>query len=194
MEEVTASGSGSGIDLYGVRYRGFASTLYADIRREAFGEDIGQTGWLTAGRLDQGQETLAVASGRYKRHVLDALVQSRRDCRAALRLMRKLLNEQGTAPRVMITDKLRSYGAARNDVMPGVEHRSHKGLNNRAENSHLVVRRRERTMKRFKSSRQRQRFVSIHGPITNLFHYPRNLLTSTQYRELRTASMMIHGA
>ncbi len=55
--------------------------------------------------------------------------------------------------------------------MPGVEHRSHKALNNRAENSHLAVRRRERTMKRFKSSRQCQLFVSIHGPIANLFHF-----------------------
>ena len=70
--------------------------------------------------------------------------------------------------------------------MPGVEHRSHKGLNNRAENSHLAVRRRERTMKRFKSIRQCQRFVSIHGPIANLFHYP---LTAAQHRQLRTAAM-----
>jgi transposase-like protein len=78
----------------------------------------------------------------------------------------------------MITDKLGSYAAAKKEIMPGVEHRSHKGLNNRAENSHLAVRRRERAMKRFKSSRQCQRFVSIHGPIANLFHYPRNHLTA----------------
>ena len=77
-------------------------------------------------------------------YVLDALVQSRRDRKAALRLMRKLLKEQGIAPRVIITDKLGSYGAASKELMPGVEHRSHKGLNNRAENSHLAVRRRER--------------------------------------------------
>jgi putative transposase len=122
-------------------------------------------------------------------YVLDALVQSRRDRKAALRLMRKLLKDQGIAPRVMITDKLGSYGAARKELMPGVEHRSHKGLNNRAENSHLAVRRRERTMKRFKSSRQCQRFVSIHGPITNLFHYPRSHMTAAQHREIREASM-----
>jgi putative transposase len=122
-------------------------------------------------------------------YVLDALVQTRRNKKAALRLMRRLLKEQAIAPRVMITDKLRSYGAARNELMPGVEHRSHKGLNNRAENSHLAVRRRERTMKRFKSIRQCQRFVSIHGPIANLFHYPRNLLTAAQHRQLRTAAM-----
>ncbi|AXA43633.1 transposase-like protein [Rhizobium leguminosarum] len=68
--------------------------------------------------------------------VLDVLVQSRRNAKAAKRLMRKLLKAQGRTPRVMITDKLRSYDAARRDLMPGVEHRSHKGLNNRAENSH----------------------------------------------------------
>ncbi|AWM30070.1 transposase (plasmid) [Sinorhizobium fredii CCBAU 25509] len=93
--------------------------------------------------------------------VLEVLVQSRRNAKAAKRLMRKLLKAQGRTPRVMITDKLRSYDAARRDLMPGVEHRSHKGLNNRAENSHQPTRRRERTMKRFKSARQLQRFVSM---------------------------------
>ncbi|MGO6848763.1 DDE-type integrase/transposase/recombinase, partial [Rhizobium ruizarguesonis] len=78
----------------------------------------------------------------------------------------------GRTPRVMITDKLRSYDAARRDLVPGVEHRSHKGLNNRAKNLHQPTRRRERTMKRFKSARQLQRFVSIHDPIANLFHFP----------------------
>jgi putative transposase len=99
-------------------------------------------------------------------YVLDALVQSRRNKKAALRLMRKLLKQQGIAPRVMITDKLSSYAAAKKELMPGVEHRSHKGLNNRAENSYLAVRRRERGMKRFKSGRQYQHFISFHGPIT----------------------------
>ena len=122
-------------------------------------------------------------------YVLDALVQTRRNRKAALRLMRKLLKEHGITPRVMITDKLASYAVAKKEIMPGVEHRSHKGLNNRAENSHLAVRQRERMMKRFKSSRQCQRFVSIHGPIANLFHFPRNHLTAAQYRELRTLSI-----
>jgi hypothetical protein len=84
--------------------------------------------------------------------------------------MRKLLKGQGRAPRVMVTDKLRSYDAARREIMPSVEHRSHKGLNNRAENSHQPIRRRERIMKRFKSRRQLQCFVSIHDPIANLPH------------------------
>ena len=66
--------------------------------------------------------------------VLDVLVQSRRDKRAAKRLLRKLLKRQGRAPRVLVTDKLASYPAAKRELMPGVEHRRHKGLNNRAEN------------------------------------------------------------
>ena len=73
--------------------------------------------------------------------------------------------------------------------MPGVEHRSHKGLNNRAENSHQPIRRRERIMKRFKSSRQLQRFVSIHDPIAN--HVPRHDIPSAHYRELRGAAMQM---
>lgn len=122
-------------------------------------------------------------------YVLDALVQSRRNKKAALRLMRKLLKRQRVAPRVMITDKLGSYAAAKNEIMPGVKHRSHKGLNNRAENSHLAVRRRERTMKRFKSARQCQRFVSIHGPINNLFQNPSTSRTAAQRRHNRNAAM-----
>ncbi len=89
--------------------------------------------------------------------------------------MHKLLKSQGHAPRVMITDKLRSYDASRRDVIPGVEHRSHKGLNHRAENSLQPTRRRERIMKRFKSPRQLQRFVSIHDPVVDVFHFPATL-------------------
>jgi putative transposase len=100
--------------------------------------------------------------------VLDVLVQSRRDKRAAERLLRKLLKRQCRAPRVMVTDKLASYGAAKKELMPGVEHRRHKGLNNRAENSHQPTRRRERQMKRFKSAGQAQRFLSAHDQINNL--------------------------
>src|SRR5215208_4372785 len=108
--------------------------------------------------------------------VLDVLVQSRRDKQAAKRLLRKLLKRQCRAPRVMVTDKLPSYGAAKKDLLSGVEHRQHKGLNNRAENSHQPTRRRERQMKRFKSPRQAQRFLSAHDQINNLFHLRRDHL------------------
>jgi putative transposase len=104
--------------------------------------------------------------------VLDVLVQRRRDTRAAQRLMTKLLKSVVTPPRVMITDKLRSYGDARAKMGLRVEHRQHKGLNNRAENSHQPTRRRERIMKRFKSARQAQRFLTVHDQVANLFHIP----------------------
>jgi putative transposase len=123
--------------------------------------------------------------------VLDVLVQSRRDKGAAKRLLRKLLKRQCRAPRVMITDKLASYGAAKKEIMPGIEHRQHKGLNNRAENSHQPTRRRERQMKRFKSAGQAQRFLSAHDQINNLFHLRRNHLTADQYRAARTRAFQI---
>jgi len=91
----------------------------------------------------------------------------------------------------MITDKLKSYDTAKREIMPGVEHRSHKGLTNRAENSHLAVRRRERGMMRFKSARQCQRFVSIHGPIANLFHLHRKHLKAADHRDIRAAAMAV---
>ena len=117
--------------------------------------------------------------------MLDVLVQSRRDKRAAKRLLRKLLKRQGRPPRVLVTDKLASYPAAKKELMPGVEHRRHKGLNNRAENSHQPTRRRERQMKRFKSPRQAQRFLSAHDQINNLFHLRRDHISATEYRTAR---------
>src|SRR3954453_20369098 len=118
--------------------------------------------------------------------VLDVLVQRRRDKTAAKRLLRKLLKKQGRVPRVMVTDKLASYGAAKADVMPSVEHRRHKGLNNGAENSHQPTRRRERQMKRSQSAGQAQRCLSAHDQIKNLFHLRRDHLSARQYRAART--------
>jgi len=123
--------------------------------------------------------------------VLDILVQSRRETRAAKRLLCKLLRRQCRAPRVMITNKLARYGAAKREVMPSVEHRKHKGLNNRAENSHQPTRRRERQMKRFKSAGQAQRFLSAHDGINNLFLLRRRQVPATQYRAARTQAMQV---
>jgi putative transposase len=123
--------------------------------------------------------------------VLDVLVQSRRDKKAAKRLLRKLLKRQMRPPRVMITDKLASYPAAKKELMPGVEHRRHKGLNNRAENSHQPTRRRERQMKRFKSAGQAQRFLSAHDQINNLFPLCRDHLTAAEYRSARARAFAI---
>jgi putative transposase len=107
-------------------------------------------------------------------YVLDEILQTRRDTKAAKRLLTRLLKKQGCPPRRMITDKLGSYAAARRQVMPAVEHRSHKGLNNRAENSHLPLRRRERVMQGFRSPRYLQRFVSVFSAVRNLFVPPRS--------------------
>ena len=117
--------------------------------------------------------------------VLDILVQSRRSKKAAKRFFRKLLKGLCYAPREIITDKLKSYGAAKREVMPGVEHRQDKGSNNRAEVSHQATRQRERHMRRFKSPGQAQRFLSAHGPINNLFRVSRHLLKAEHYRCLR---------
>ena len=116
--------------------------------------------------------------------VLDVLVQSRRDRHAARRLMRKLLKKHRRAPRVPITDKLKSYAAANRDLGLNVEQRQHKGLNNRAENSHQPTRQRERAMKRFKSIRHAQRFLSAFSGISPHFRPRRHLLSAADYRQV----------
>jgi putative transposase len=121
--------------------------------------------------------------------VLHILVQSRRHVKAAERLLRKLLKKQGIAPRVMITDELPSYGAARRAVMPGIEHRQRKGLNNRAENSHQPTRRRERLMKRFKSAGQAQRLLSVHDQVENPFRRPANTAVADR-REVQRVELI----
>jgi len=119
-------------------------------------------------------------------NVLDILVQPRRDKRAAVRFLRKLLKGLAYVPRVVITDKLASYGAAKREVLPSVEHRRHKGLNNRAENSHQPPRERERRMRRFKSPGHAQRFLAAHGPIASHFRARRHRLTAEASRQTRT--------
>jgi putative transposase len=105
-------------------------------------------------------------------YVLDEIVQSCRNTKAAKRLLTRLMKKQGIVPKRIITDKLPSYGAARRQVMPRVEHRSHKGLNNRAENSHLPLRRRERMMQGFRSVGSLQRFTSVFSAARNLVVTP----------------------
>lgn len=116
-------------------------------------------------------------------NVLDILVQSRRDRKAAKKFFRKLLKGLQYVPRVIITDKLGSYSAAKAEVMPSVEHRRHKGLNNRAENSHQPTRLRERVMRRFKSAGHSQRFLSAFGIISQHFRPKRHSLKAKSYRE-----------
>jgi putative transposase len=120
--------------------------------------------------------------------VIDILVQPKRDRWAALRFFRKLLHVAKRPPRVIITDKLRSYAAAKKLIMPDIEHRQSRYLNNRAENSHQPTRVRERQMKRFKSSEQAQRFLSVFESINAPFRLRRHLLSATRYRLLLNQS------
>jgi len=122
--------------------------------------------------------------------VLDALVQKRRNKRAALKLLRKLLKRQGYTPDEIVTDGLPSYGAALETLGCRSRHRPGRlRENNRAENSHLSVRRRERKMQRFKSQGQAQRFVSTHGTIYNLFNVQRHLISRSTLRTFRANAM-----
>jgi transposase-like protein len=117
--------------------------------------------------------------------VLDLLVQRRRDKAAAVKLMRKLLKKQGFAPDVLVTDKLRSYGAAKSEI--GLSARHDQGLraNNRAENSHQPTLRPERKMQRFKSPGSAQRFLSIHAVVQNSFNVQRHLTSRRTLRVFR---------
>jgi putative transposase len=116
-------------------------------------------------------------------NVLDILVQRRRDKTAAKKFFRKLLKELTYVPRVIITDKLKSYGAAIRDMLSSVEHRQHRYLNNRAENSHQPTRQQERRMQGFKSPGHAQRFLSAYGPIAQHFRPRRHRLPAPEYRQ-----------
>jgi len=121
--------------------------------------------------------------------VLDMLVQRRRDKSAALRLLRKLLKRQGFAPRTIVTDRLRSYGAALRDLGFASHHEQGLRANNRAENSHQPIRRRERKMQRFKSSKSTQRFLFLHAAIYNTFNFQRHLVSRSTLRLFRSEAM-----
>ncbi len=122
--------------------------------------------------------------------VIDILVQSRRDRRAATRFLRKLLKGQGREPRRLVTDKLRSYAAAHRTVMPSVVHSTRQYRNNR-EVSHQPTRQRERQMRRFTSAAHTQRFLSVHDLVLNLSGVGRHLLRAAHYRLLRTRSLLV---
>jgi transposase-like protein len=121
--------------------------------------------------------------------VLDVLVQTRRNKRAALKLMRKLLKKYGFVPDKLVTDDLRSYGAAASHLGIARRHERGRWRNNRAENSHQPTRRRERKMQGFKSVGSAQRFLSMHAAIQNTFNVQRHLTSAGMHRAFRASAM-----
>ncbi len=121
--------------------------------------------------------------------VLDVLVQSKRNKHAALKLMRKLLKKYAFVPKRLVTDDLRSYGAAARAL--GLERLHERGRwkNTRVENSHQPTRRRKRKMQRFKSARSAQKFLSTHAAVYNIFNVQRHLISAQSHRVLRAAAM-----
>jgi putative transposase len=116
--------------------------------------------------------------------VFDILMQTRRNAKAAKRFLQRLINQFGE-PRVVITDKLRSYVKPIKTLVPDADHRGHKGLNNAIEGSHRPTRKREKIFGRFKSHRQAQRFLSAHDQINLIFRPRRFQLTANSYRHAR---------
>src|SRR5262245_49454149 len=134
---------------------------------------------------DQQGALLSVAGGRSGGIMLDILVQSRRNRKAAKKFFRKLLKGLTYVPCVLVTDKPKSYAAAKREILPSIEHRQHKYLNNHAENAHQPTRQRERRMQAFKSPGQAQRFLAAYGPIDQHFRPCRHRFSASAYRKRR---------
>ena len=120
--------------------------------------------------------------------VVDVYLQTKRDGAAAKRFFKRLLRSYGGDPRKIVTDKLRSYGVAHRELIPETIHSTKQYENNRAEQSHEATRVRERGMRKFKSTRQAQRFVTAHAVVSNLFNLGRHLVRAQHYRNLRMSA------
>ena len=149
--------------------QGFGDTFYID---EVFVKIGGKQWYLWRAVAQDGD-------------VVDIFLQSRRDGNAAKRFFKRLIKKSRNGPRKIVTDRLRSYGVAHRELIPETIHVTDQYSNNRAELSHQPTRVRERVMRRFKSSRQAQRFLNVHAAVYNLFNLGRHLITAKYYRSLR---------
>ena len=120
--------------------------------------------------------------------MVEVYLQARRDGAAAKKFFKRLLRSHGGEPRKIVTDKLRSYGVAHRELIPESIHSTKQYENNRAEQSHEATRVRERGMRRFKSTRQAQRFLGVHAAVSNLFNLGRHLVRAQHYRDLRVSA------
>jgi putative transposase len=154
------------------RHRGYGDTFYID---EAFVKIHGQQKYLWRA-VDQDGE------------VVDVFLQSRRGGAAAKRFFKRLLRHLGNEPRKIVIDKLRSYGVAHRELIPESIHDISQYANNRAELSHQPTRVRERGLRRFKSTQQAQRFLSVHAAVYNLFNLGRHLVSAKHYRLFRESA------
>ena len=154
------------------KHRGFGDTFYID---EVFVKINGQQHYLWRA-VDQDGE------------VVDVYLQAKRDGAAAKRFFRRLIRNNGGAPRKIVTDKLRSYGVAHRELIPDTIHSTEQYENNRAEQSHEATRVRERGMRKFKSVGQAQRFLGAHAAVSNLFNLGRHLVRAEHYRNLRESA------
>ena len=151
------------------KHRGYGDTFYID---EVFVKINGKQHYLWRA-VDQDGE------------VVDVYLQAKRDGAAAKRFFKRLLRNHGGEPRKVVTDKLRSYGVAHRELVPDVIHSTEQYENNLAEQSHEATRVRERGMRKFKSVKQAQRFVTAHAAVSNLFNLGRHLVRAQNYRDLR---------
>jgi putative transposase len=159
------------------KHGGYGDTFYID---EVFVKINGKQHYLWRA-VDQDGE------------VVDVYLQARRDGAAAKRFFKRLLRWHGEEPRKIVTDKLRSFGVAHRELMPDTIHSTKQFENNRAEQSHETTRVRERGMRKFKSSRQAQRFVTAHAAVLNLFNLGRHLVRAKHYRDLRVSAFAEWG-
>jgi putative transposase len=159
------------------KHRGYGDTFYID---EVFIKINGKQHYLWRA-VDQDGE------------VVDVYLQARRDGAAAKRFFKRLLRNNGSEPRKIVTDKLRSYGVAHRELIPETIHSTGQYENNRAEQSHEATRVRERGMRKFKSVRQAQRFLGVHTAVSNLFNLGRHLVRAQNYRDLRVSAFSEWG-
>jgi len=154
------------------KYRGDGDTFYID---EVFVKINGKQHYLWRA-VDQDGD------------VVDVYLQAKRDGAAAKRFFKRLIRNHGGEPRKIVTDKLRSYGVAHRELIPGTIHSTEQYENNRAEQSHEATRVRERGMRRFKSVGQAQRFLGTHAAVSNLFNLGRHKVGAPHYRDLRISA------